>query len=151
MPYTPSGALFTNLTAQVLKLAGLIVQQHDLLAVPTGQTGSRWQVMAAIDPQPKTVATIARSLGLTRQSVQRTADLLVADELVEYQHNPEHKRAQLLRLTLQGQRLLTALEQAQAKWANQISGTLTPAELTQSVSLLEEVLHLLGASHQRNT
>jgi hypothetical protein len=38
-------------------------------------------------------------MGLTRQSVQRTADLLEADGLVSYAENPAHQRAKLATLT----------------------------------------------------
>lgn len=41
------------------------------------------------------VAAIARAMGLARQSVQRTADLLEAEGLVEYVENPAHRAGQV--------------------------------------------------------
>lgn len=124
MAHTPSGAALMELTRHVQQLASLLAEAEDRLAAPSGQTGARAAVLACADPQPQTVAAVARRLGLTRQSVQRTADLLVADELAEYRPNPEHRRAKLLGLTPAGQRTLTAIEAAQAAWANRLAADL---------------------------
>src|SRR5687768_1571580 len=45
-------------------------------------------------------------VGHTRQSVQRVADLLVADGLAQYHPNPAHRRAKLLQITTAGHRVL---------------------------------------------
>ncbi len=55
--------------------AGLLTAAGDVLARPAGQTSARWQVLAAVEDAPATVADVARALGLARQSVQREADL----------------------------------------------------------------------------
>jgi len=49
-----------------------------------------------------TVAQIGRSLGHPRQIIQRAANSLVADGLIETTANPDHKRAPLLRATDRG-------------------------------------------------
>ena len=58
--------------------------------------------MGVVDHGPLTVAAVARRMGLRRQSVQRTADLLVADGVAAYVDNPADKRARLLTLTTSG-------------------------------------------------
>lgn len=77
------------LNSQFLSLA-------ETLARPAGLTATRWQVLGAVLPTPRTVSDIARVMGITRQSVQRTADLLATDGLVEFQNNPAHARAKLV-------------------------------------------------------
>lgn len=124
MSHTPAGAAFTDLVLQVFRLNGLLTVAGDRLSAPAGQTSGRWQVMGCIDETPRTVAAVARIMGLTRQSVQRTADLLVEEGLAEFLPNPEHKRAKLLRLTPEGQRVLTRIEAAQYAWANAIGAAL---------------------------
>src|SRR5947208_9580394 len=47
-------------------------------------------------------AHIARQMGLTRQSVQRTVDLLAADGLVAFADNQHHRRAKLVDFTPRG-------------------------------------------------
>lgn len=49
-----------------------------------------------------TVPQIGRSLGHPRQLIQRAANALVADGLIETRPNPDHKRAPLLRATDKG-------------------------------------------------
>ncbi|CAM3997146.1 MarR family transcriptional regulator [Deinococcus marmoris] len=138
------------LALQVQHLAGLLAGAEDRLAAPSGQTGARAAVLACADPQPQTVAAVARRLGLTRQSVQRTADLLVADELAEYFPNPEHKRAKLLGLTPAGQRTLTGIETAQSAWANRISAGLDEGELLRAAELLAQITRRLAARGERS-
>lgn len=52
--------------------------------------------------RPPTVPQIGRSFGQPRQLVQRAANSLVADGLIETMPNPDHKRAVLLRATARG-------------------------------------------------
>jgi DNA-binding MarR family transcriptional regulator len=48
--------------------------------------------------KPLSVAQIARNMGVARQSVQRLADNLERQGIVEYAPNPDHGRAKLVRL-----------------------------------------------------
>src|SRR5271166_4352781 len=90
---------YSALVVQVLKLAAALETAGNALARPAGQSSARWQVLAAVEDGPLSVASIARALAHTRQSVQRVADLLVADRLAHYVPNPAHRRAKLLELT----------------------------------------------------
>ena len=56
--------------------------------MPSGQTLARWVALNAAAEAPASVAEISRRFGFARQSVQRVADLLVADGLAVYQDNP---------------------------------------------------------------
>ncbi|PNY80809.1 MarR family winged helix-turn-helix transcriptional regulator [Deinococcus koreensis] len=143
MSHTPAGAAFTDLVLQVFRLNGLLTAAGDRLSAPAGQTSGRWQVMGCIDETPRTVAAVARIMGLTRQSVQRTADLLVQEHLAEYLPNPGHKRAKLLRLTPEGQRVLTRIEAAQYAWANATAAALDEQALREVGRVLAEVTRAL--------
>ncbi|MGW5524073.1 MarR family winged helix-turn-helix transcriptional regulator [Gordonia sp. NPDC003950] len=66
------------------------------LARPAGLTATRWQVLVATRESPLTVSDVARAMGITRQSVQRTADILAADGLIAYRDNPAHVRAKIV-------------------------------------------------------
>jgi hypothetical protein len=46
-----------------------------------------------------TAATAAGRHGITRRSVRRVADVLVAEGLARYELNPRHKGSPLLRIT----------------------------------------------------
>jgi DNA-binding MarR family transcriptional regulator len=111
----------TELILEVFRLNGRLLTAGDRITSRFGQTSARWQVLGAIPDEPRSVADIARVMGLTRQSVQRTADLLAEDGLVEYAENPAHRRAKLVRLTPRGRRVLDRIDDAQAEWANRLA------------------------------
>jgi DNA-binding MarR family transcriptional regulator len=142
-PHTPEGLAFSHLVVQVFRLNGLLLQAGERLSQPSGQSSARWQVMGCIDEQAHSVAEVARLMGLTRQAVQRVADLLVADGLAFYRENPQHKRAQLLQLTKRGQLLLMQIEVAQRQWANSIGKQVNLADLEYATRLLGQLERLL--------
>jgi DNA-binding MarR family transcriptional regulator len=140
---TPAGDAFSLLAILVIRLNGLITAAGDALARPARQTSARWQVLASVEDQPMTVADIARTLGLTRQSVQRVADLLEADGLVREEGNPRHRRASLVTLTPSGRTALRTIQVAQAEWANDLGAELGARELARANVVLERVLETL--------
>src|SRR6187549_1675909 len=117
---TPAGDALSGLAFRVLRLGGLLASAGDRLAAPAGQTSARWQVLAAAEHAPSTVAHIARALGLARQSVQRVADVLAREGLVAYDDNPDHARAKLVRLAPRGRAALSAIQIAQRAWADEL-------------------------------
>ena len=98
--------------ADVYELAGLFRRNGEGIARGVGQTQARWQVLSAASDGPKTVPQIARRLGVTRQNVQRIADLLVADGLARYAANPDHLGSPHLVLADKGHRTLARLTRA---------------------------------------
>ncbi len=66
--------------------------------------------------EPRTVPTVARRLGLCRQSVQRTVNLLVAEELLVSHENPDHRRSRLYRLAPLGRLVLDSINGAAVPW-----------------------------------
>jgi len=142
---TPAGDAVSLLAVQVLKLAGMLIDAGDALAAPSGQTSARWRVLAAIEEEPATVATIARALGQARQSVQRVADLLAADGLTEYDDNPDDRRAMLVRLTARGRSALRAIQAAQRGWADEIGAAVGARELRAASVTLARVTDVLAS------
>jgi len=89
------------------------------------------------------VAQIARALGVSRQAVQRLADLLEADGLARYLENPAHLRAKLLALTPEGRATLEAIRARQALWANALGAEFEESELHQARQTIDKLLALL--------
>jgi DNA-binding MarR family transcriptional regulator len=142
-PRTPAGDAFTALISQVVQLIRLFSVAGEALAKPAGQTLARWLVLESIDPAPATVAQIARTMHLARQSVQRLADVLVRDGFAVYEDNPAHRRAKLLRPTPEGRSALRAIQAAQRVWADRLGAELGEAELQQASAVLDRVLQTL--------
>lgn len=129
---TSAGDAFATFAISVLRLAGHLQTAGDALARPVGQTSARWQVLAAADHAPMSVADAGRALGMTRQGVQRVADLLEKDGLIAYAENPAHQRAKLMVLTDAGKAALGAIRARQAVWANTLGEALGENDIRQA-------------------
>ena len=114
----------TELILEVFRLNGDLLSAGDRIAGVHGQTSSRWQVLGALRHGPETVAGIARVMGRARQSVQRTADRLEAEGIVEYVDNPAHRRAKLVRLTAAGEATLAGISTLQVEWTNTLAAAI---------------------------
>jgi DNA-binding MarR family transcriptional regulator len=140
---TPEEEAFTRLVLLVFRLNGLLLEAGDRMSAPVGQTSARWQVMGVIDHGAMTVSQVARTMGLRRQSVQRTADLLAADGVAKFLDNPADRRAQLLTLTPRGRRALRAIERAQFEWAREQGEAIGRERLERAAEVLEEAIDRL--------
>ena len=145
-PRSDAGDAVSKLVVDVFRLNGLLIAVGDAMAEPSGQTTARWRVLAAIGEAPLTVAQIARAWWLTRQSVQRVADVLVKDGLAAYEANPSHRRAKLLRITPAGLSALREIRLRQRTWAESLSAEIGEAELRQANATLTRVLEALTSS-----
>jgi DNA-binding MarR family transcriptional regulator len=118
---TPAQELMSGVAKTVFRLNGQFLALGEALARPVGLTAAWWQVLGAVLDQPLPVADIARKIGVTRQSVQRVADLLVAEKLAEYRPNPAHRRAKLLHPTEQGRAAVRRISPAHAALAERLA------------------------------
>ena len=148
---TPAGDAFSELVVRLFRLNGLLAAEGEALTRPAGQTTARWQVMAMIEHEPATVARIARTLGLARQSVQRVADALEAGGLVAYADNPHHRRARLVGLTSAGRTSLEAIQADQRPWADRLGATIGEADLRRTNAQLDHVLEVLMTGRAERT
>ncbi|MEV0435345.1 MarR family transcriptional regulator [Nocardia sp. NPDC050413] len=120
----------------VYRLNGQFLALGDELAAPAGISVAWWQVMAAVEHQPLPVAGIARAIGITRQSVQRVADILVGKGLCEYRPNPAHKRAKLVAITEAGEAAIRRIDPQHEVLARRLAHALGPAEFAATVETL---------------
>lgn len=148
MKRTPSSQALTELILEVFRLNGRLLSAGDGLTRPVRQTSARWQVLGALDEAGQTVADIGRRMGLTRQSVQRTADLLEEDGLLSYADNPAHQRAKLAMLTPRGRATLDAITTRQIEWANRIASRLAENDLQHATHMLLQVRQAMDASEK---
>ncbi|MEW1612367.1 MULTISPECIES: MarR family transcriptional regulator [unclassified Streptomyces] len=131
--------LLSRAALTVFRLNGQFLSVADELARPGGLTAAWWQVLGAVLPEPLPVAGIARAMGITRQSVQRIADLLVGRGLAEYVENPAHRRAKLLRVTGAGRDAVSQIDPAHAEFAARLTEELGPEGFAEAVRVLERL------------
>ncbi|WP_128433752.1 MarR family winged helix-turn-helix transcriptional regulator [Streptomyces cyaneus] len=127
----------------VFRLNGQFLAVAEELAKPSGLTAAWWQVLGAVLGEPLPVSGIARVMGITRQSVQRIADLLVDKGLAEYRPNPAHRRAKLLAPTDEGRAAISLINPGHAAFADRLAEAFGEAELADAVRVLERLSKVL--------
>ncbi|MFF3546166.1 MarR family winged helix-turn-helix transcriptional regulator [Streptomyces platensis] len=138
--------LLSRTALAVFRLNGQFLSVADGLARPAGLTAAWWQVLGAVLPEPLSVAGIARVMGITRQSVQRIADLLVARGLAVYRPNPAHRRAKLLTPTEEGRAAVARITPGHGEFAARLGEQLGGADGFRRVTAaLEELSAALDA------
>ena len=139
---TPAGDALTDLVLPAFELNGEFLAAAEMMARPVGLTPAWWQVLGATLGEPLPVAEIARrvGLGLARQSVQRVADLLVAQGWAVYRDNPAHRRAKLLEPTAEGRGALGRLAAAQHQWADAVGAEVGEDELRHALAVMRQVI-----------
>jgi DNA-binding MarR family transcriptional regulator len=139
-----NASAFTELILEVFRLNRLLLDAGDHLTEPVSLTSARWQVLGVVEHGPIPVAHVARVMGLTRQSVQQTADGLAEDGLIEYIENPHHRRAKLMVMTPKGRKALDYVVERHAEWANQIGEKQSLEALREAVTVLRQLRESLG-------
>ncbi|MEV0371393.1 MarR family transcriptional regulator [Streptomyces sp. NPDC050636] len=138
--------LLSRTALAAFRLNGQFLSVADHLAQPAGLTAAWWQVLGAVLPEPLPVAGIARAMGITRQSVQRIADLLVARGLAEYRPNPAHRRAKLLAPTEEGRAAVQRITPGHAAFAARLCEQLGGADdFRRVMTALEDLSSALEA------
>lgn len=127
----------------VFRLNGQVLDLAEGLARPAGLTAAWWQVLGAVLYEPLPVAGIARVMGMTRQGVQRIADLLVEKGLAEYKPNPAHRRAKLLQPTEEGRAAIGKIVPGHAEAAARLTDQLGVQELREVVAALRKLSEAL--------
>jgi DNA-binding MarR family transcriptional regulator len=130
-----------ELILSVFRLNGQLIDAGNRLVMDIGLTSAWWQVLGALDlsPVPLPVAHIARNMGMSRQSVQRIADLLTEKGLVRFEANPHHQRAKLVVLTPQGRAAVKGAETRQRPWARDLTAGLSLERLATALGVLTEL------------
>jgi DNA-binding MarR family transcriptional regulator len=135
-----------NLISQSYRLNSRLQATADRMARDVGLTGTRWQVLNAVDqaPRPATISDIARWMGLARQSVQQVANALTEDGLIAYQPNPKHQRAPHVVVTNKAAKLLEQLDERRFAWARTVAATLAVDNIEVANEILRAVLEKLS-------
>lgn len=141
MKHTKEGHLYTEVVLEVFKLSGALVNEGDKITSAHDLSSARWKILGAVtrSGDPLTVPQIARSMGQTRQAVQRLVEVMHTDGLLDLLDNPNHKRAKLVALSKKGREVYTAIEQDQIPWANNNADTLSQEDLETTLTTLKKM------------
>ncbi|MDH6281513.1 MarR family winged helix-turn-helix transcriptional regulator [Prescottella agglutinans] len=135
--------LLSGLALGTFRLNGQFLDVAEGLARPAGLTAAWWQVLGAVLPEPLSVSDVAREMGITRQSVQRIADLLVDRGLAEYRQNPAHRRAKLVAPTAEGRQAVSGIGPAHAAFAGRLAQAMGRDELADALAAIRRLSAVL--------
>ncbi|HEY5618919.1 MAG TPA: MarR family transcriptional regulator [Vicinamibacterales bacterium] len=88
---------------------------------------------------PLTVPQIAEMRPTSRQRMQRLADELAVDGLVEFVDNPKHRRSKLVQLTRKGAARYRDMSARFLAIASTIGGTLSETEIHKTTGVMRQL------------
>jgi DNA-binding MarR family transcriptional regulator len=110
-----------------------------------GQTPGKVSLMRSLKEQgPQSVAQIARARPVARQAVQRMADELAEQGLIEFGENPSHRRAKLARLTAEGKNLMDEAMAAELRWAGRLARYFNEREVEIARDVIQRLTKILA-------
>ena len=130
----------------IFRINGALLRNGDRITKAIGQSSARWHVLGQANFKPQTVAQIARNMGQARQSVQRVADVLAREGLVNYTNNTQDKRTQLLAVTSRGEAVIAEINARNAVWMQHI----TPKLGADNLALLARQMEQIAAVLEQN-
>ncbi len=139
---TPASNALTDLIRAVIRMNATVQKSGTHLTRGMGLTNARWQALSELFAFEKrvTVSELARHMGLTRQAVQRLADDMARDGLVEFTENLSDARAMHLLLTEAGRATYHDALEREWQWANAIAEDFDAEQITGAIALLEAIM-----------
>jgi DNA-binding MarR family transcriptional regulator len=147
--HSPKRDALTELVLKVFRLHGRFLDAADRITFGSGLTSARWQVLGAVLRGPLTVAGVARSMGLSRQSVQRQADILVAAGMCEFMDNPAHRRAKFLAPTERGWATIERIRPIHEAWVKRIAAAVGEPKLRAANTAIDALLSALATQERQ--
>ncbi len=131
---SPARELVQALTLAYHRLTRAADDLHEGAGVTTGLRSILMQLASG---GPATVSMLARTRGVSRQFVQRLADVLVAKGWVVAKPNPHHRRSPLLTLSASGAARVEAIREAEEPYWRDLQSRLNPEDVAATLRVLE--------------
>ena len=100
---------------------------------------------------PLTVPRIAQMRPTSRQRMQRLADELAAEGLVQFVENPQHRRSKLVRLTRKGETSYREMNARLLAIASTLGGGLGEADIRRATEVVRQLSDEVKAPPARAT
>jgi DNA-binding MarR family transcriptional regulator len=141
-----AGEALTEVILETFRLNARLLEVAQERAAEGGLTAAWWQVLGGVIDEPRSVADVGRRMGVTRQAVQRIADLLVERGLAEYRPNPAHRRAKLLACTEAGYWAIRQISLVQRPWADHVGAKVGAEALQQTLATMRALVAAIEVS-----
>jgi DNA-binding MarR family transcriptional regulator len=135
--------------SDIIEMLGLIHatslefrSRAEATAGSVGETFARTQVLATMLDRPRTLSSVARHLGIARQSVRPIMKQLLDRGLVVQGENPDHRTAPLYRATTAGKSTIDLIRQKASPIYTAIASELDHDEVRTLTDRLRLLLQL---------
>jgi DNA-binding MarR family transcriptional regulator len=144
-PKRPSALAIDLLIRDILFCYFRLNAGGERMFAAVGQTPGKVSLMRSLREEgPQSVAQLARTRPVARQGVQRMADELSAEGLIEFVPNPSHRRAKLARLTTRGQLLMEKAMAGELRWAARLAHNFSEREIETTRDVIRRLKQILG-------
>jgi len=140
---SPEAILFRRMTRSIFRTQSAVLRHGDLVNEPFGQSSARWWLLFEISLGDDSVASIAQTIGNSRQAIQRLADALVAEDLATYGPNRTDRRKQVITLTDRGRKVLEDIETSFDDWSKRLVDQFGAGDLSEAIDHIDAIRRLL--------
>jgi len=139
-----------DLFDEIVRLHGRFKSTFADFRSDSGLTESELMVLNAVleAEQPPTMSQIGRSVGHSRQFIQRAANSLMRQGLIETQENPDHKRAALLIPTASARELKREMNSRAEAIAKALRHQIDADAVREAIQSLRAVRRAMEAHHR---
>jgi DNA-binding MarR family transcriptional regulator len=137
---TAAGRAIEDLIIEIVATFFLLRAEGMRIGVVSPSGEGYWSVLRLLKINgPQTVPQIARYRYVPRQSVQKLANEMLKDGVIELINNPAHKRSKLLRLTPEGDAVFQEMSDRIAKLAETLAEQQEVAQLQNAVDVVQKL------------
>jgi DNA-binding MarR family transcriptional regulator len=143
---TPAGQAIEDLIIEIVATFFLLRAEGMRIGVVSSSGEGYWSVLRLLKVNgAQTVPQIARYRYVPRQSVQKLANEMLADGVIELVNNPAHKRSKLLRLTSKGEAVFAEMSDRIAALSETLAAQGDADQLQNAVTVVRHLHEQLRA------
>lgn len=137
---TEAGQAIEDLIIEIVATFFLLRAEGMRIGVVSPSGEGYWSVLRLLKLNgPQTVPQLARYRYVPRQSVQKLANEMLKDGVIELVNNPAHKRSKLLRLTSKGDIVFQEMSDRIAKLAETLAKQQDTAQLQNAADVVKNL------------
>jgi DNA-binding MarR family transcriptional regulator len=140
---TAAGEAMQTLMLEVIAASFLVRAVGRRIGAVTAD-GGYWGVLRSLKLEgAQTVPQIARSRPVSRQHIQKLANTMISDGVIELVGNPAHKRSKLLQLTSKGESVFQEIGDRIAQEAEVFAQDMQSEEVEVSIRVIRHLCEKL--------
>ncbi len=137
---TEAGQAIEDLIIEIVATFFLLRAEGMRIGVVSPSGEGYWSVLRLLKINgPQTVPQLARYRYVPRQSVQKLANEMLADGVIELVNNPAHKKSKLLRLTPEGDIVFQEMSDRIAKLAETLAKQQDATQLQNAADVVKKL------------